>query len=274
MTPMKRFRRHDKPGRHYPTRHDAHERKTSRTAEVLHVDEHIIIVAKPPRVSLDIAWDDESTVFDQLVALGHASADDTVLPLYMMDPLLSGIAVLARDESVFAKLRAQFVSGEASITCEVLVRGRVADREGAIENRIRPKRSGNGVLCVDDDAGEAAKTLWTLKDSFVGTAYLECRPTPADPNIARTHLQHAGLPLIVDPAYGGGSELRLSSFKAGYRPSPRHPERPLLDRVSLHVSGVSLTHPVTGESLSFQSEPPKDFRAALKQLELHGRIPK
>lgn len=274
MNSMKRFRRHDKPGRHYPTRPDAHERKTSRTAEVLHVDEHLIIVAKPPRVSLDIAWDDEPTVIDQLATLGHASADDTLFPVYMMDPLLSGVAVLARDEQLFATLRPQFVSGTASITCDVLVRGRISDREGTIENRVRPKRSGNGLLCVDDAAGEEAKTVWTLKDSFVGMANVECRPTPADPNVARVHLQHIGLPLIVDGSYGGGTELRLSSFKAGYRPSPRHPERPLLDRVSLHVSGVCLTHPVTGASLSFQADMPKDFRAALKQLELHGRIPK
>ncbi|GMU32438.1 MAG: hypothetical protein AMXMBFR20_03100 [Planctomycetia bacterium] len=274
MNSMKRFRRHDKPGRHYPTRPDAHERKTSRAAEVLHVDEHLIIVAKPPRVSLDIAWDDEPTILDQLTTLGHASADDTLLPVYMMDPLLSGVAVLARDEQLFATLRPQFVSGTASITCDVLVRGRVSEREGAIENRIRPKRSGNGMLCVDDTDGAEAKTAWALKDSFVGMAYLECRPRPADPNVARVHLQHIGLPLIVDGSYGGGTELRLSSFKAGYRPSPRHPERPLLDRVSLHVSGISFAHPVTGASLSYQVEAPKDFRAALHQLERHGRIPR
>lgn len=271
---MKRSHHFRTPRHQYPVRRDANERKTSRKAEVLHADDNIIIVNKPPRVSLDIAWDDEPTVFDQLISDEIISEDAEVLPVYMMEPLISGVGLLARNGQTFESLRKQLMSGGIASVCDALVRGRPQGRDGTIEHRIRPKRSGNGLLCVDDSAGEAAITHWSLKDSFVGMAYLECKANPAEPNVIRVHLQHVGLPLLVDTSYGGGSELRLSAFKSGYRPSPRHPERPLLDRVSLHVSAISLTHPVTGESLSCQAEMPKDFRAALNQLERHGRIPR
>ena len=270
---MKRSQRFRAPAPEYPVRHDVDKRKVSRKAEVLHVDEMMIVVAKPPRVSLDLAWDDEPTVIDQLIAANEAGEDEALLPVYMMEPMVSGVAILARGEAAFEQLRASVTSGDISITCDVLIRGRATAREGTIKHGVRLKKSGSGLLCIDDDAGDAAVTQWTLKDSFVGMAYLECRPSPADPNILRVHLQHAGLPLLVDAAYGGGTELRLSSFKAGYRPSPRHPERPLLERVSLHVAELSMKHPQSGELTPMTAELPKDFRAALHQLERHGRIP-
>lgn len=270
---MKRSQRFRTPAREYPIRHDVDKRKVSRKADVLHADEMMFIVAKPPRVSLDLAWDDEPTVIDQLVAAKEAGDDEGLLPVYMMEPMVSGIAVLARGDEAFEQLRASVTSGDVSITCDVLVRGRASARDGTIKHGVRLKKSGSGLMCIDDDAGNAAESQWTLKDSFVGMAYLECRPSPADPNILRAHLQHVGLPLLVDSAYGGGTELRLSSFKAGYRPSPRHPERPLLDRVSMHVRELWLKHPRTGEAMTLNAEMPKDFRAALHQLERYGRIP-
>ena len=78
-----------------------------------------------------------------------------------------------------------------------------------------------------------------------------------------------GHPLTVDPAFGGGSDVRLSDYKPDYRPSGRRPERPLIERLTLHAATVSLTHPVGGEPMQFTAPLPKDLRATLVQL---GRL--
>jgi len=81
------------------------------------------------------------------------------------------------------------------------------------------------------------------------------------------------MPLAVDPAYGGGRELMLSSFKSGYRPSRRRAEKPLLARLSLHVARIAFDHPESGSRLSLSAAPPRDFRAAVQQLAKYGRLP-
>lgn len=259
--------------REYPPRADADKRKISTSAEVLHLDDHMVIVNKPPGISLDIPVDDEPIVLDQLRGAGQIRGDELPMSAYMMEPRLSGIAVLARSEATLEALLTQISVGVFDIVCLALVRGRVESAEGTIEQPVRERSRTNPMLKIDAENGHPAITRWRRVDGYIGSALLECSPRPADPNIVRVHLNHAGLPLMVDPDYGGGRKLLLSAFKAGYKPSPRHPERPLIERVSLHVSQVSFAHPVNGERLTLQADLHKDFRAAVNQLDRFGRLP-
>jgi 23S rRNA-/tRNA-specific pseudouridylate synthase len=144
--------------------------------------------------------------------------------------------------------------------------------EGRIESRVGPTGRG-GRWRIDEPTGRSAVTTWTVRDRFVGYVLLECGTVPAMPHQIRLQLEAAGIPLAVDPLYGGATELRLSSFKAGYRPSRRHLEKPLIDRVSLHVQSVSFVHPRDGRKRKFEAPLPKDFRATVHQLSRFGRIP-
>ena len=47
---------------------------------------------------------------------------------------------------------------------------------------------------------------------------------------------------------------------------PREPERPLLDHPSLHTESIELSHPSTGQPITFRVDPPKDFAVTLRQL--------
>ena len=106
----------------------------------------------------------------------------------------------------------------------------------------------------------------------MGFALLECRPRTAVPGQIRRHLAAVGMPLAVDPVFGGADELMLSSFKAGYRPSRRHGEKPLIARATLHAESVRFRHPKTGAPMRLEAPIPRDFRAALHQLDRFGRI--
>lgn len=270
---MKHRRPQYRPKRTYPPRPDAGERKISTSAEIIHLDDSIIVLNKPPRVSLDLDWDDQPTVLAQLESAGRISTEESPISAYMLEPRLSGLAVLARNDTVLAGLHEQMAGDSFVLTCLALVRGRVESTEGTIDEPVGERSRTNPLLRVDTEAGRPAITKWQTRDTFIGAALLECTTQPADPNQIRAHLQHIGLPLMVDSSYGGGTSLMLSSFKAGYRPSGRHPERPLIDRISMHVLRLRLKHPVTGEDLAFEAELHKDFRAALHQLDRFGRLP-
>jgi 23S rRNA-/tRNA-specific pseudouridylate synthase len=85
-------------------------------------------------------------------------------------------------------------------------------------------------------------------------------------------LQHIGLPLAVDPVYGGSEALLLSQFKPHYKRSTRKPESPLIDRLTLHAQSVRFAHPATGEIMQVEAPVPDDLERALKQLEKYGHI--
>ncbi|MDP7560678.1 MAG: hypothetical protein QF745_09075, partial [Planctomycetota bacterium] len=55
-------------------------------------------------------------------------------------------------------------------------------------------------------------------------------------------------------------------LKPGYKPKKGKPERPLLQRLSLHAKSVQIISP-DGETLRIEAEYPKDLRVLLSKME-------
>ncbi len=98
-----------------------------------------------------------------------------------------------------------------------------------------------------------------------GYAFVECRPLTGRTHQLRVHLAAAGAPILNDPFYGNPDiTLRLSSLKRGYK--GRDDEKPLLDRLALHASELTLKHPTTREPFTITAPLPHEFEVALKYL--------
>lgn len=270
----KRSRPKDHPAFEMLTAPDEGEPICRRDVAVLHADDDLLVVDKPAEVWLDDAPEDEPAVNAQLAALGlvnpAAPPPVAVLPL---DFGASGICVLARKPEGLTALRGQMSQGAMEVGHLVLVRGRADALSGKIGRRLLERDGGLPTQLADADQGVAAVTMWRLRDNFVGFALLECIPRTAVRQQLRAHLFSMGLTLAVDTVFGSADRLMLSSFKANYHQSRRHPERPLIRRLSIHAQWVSLTHPATADALKIECPPPKDFRATLNQLGKYGRLP-
>lgn len=249
---------------------DPDERPSRRRIEILHQDDDLLAISKPPGVWIDESPEEHATVIEQLDALELLQGNEAS-PAYPLDPAVSGLLILPRTSPAAQNLDEQVRQGLLTLTCAVLVRGPIMQDHGQIDLQLSHTPGGRMKI---DGSGESAATTWKVIDRFVGFALVECRPRPPLPNQIRPLLEAAGLPLAVDPVYGGSRELMLSSFKAGYRPSHRHAERPLIDRVSMHVSSAEFRHPRRGDPVRWECPPPKDFRATLHQLNRFGRMPR
>ena len=96
-------------------------------------------------------------------------------------------------------------------------------------------------------------------------AFVECRPLTGRTHQLRVHLAAAGAPILNDPFYGDPEiTLRLSELKRGYK--GREDEKPLIGRLALHASELTLKHPVTREPLTLRAPLPHEFEVALKYL--------
>jgi 23S rRNA-/tRNA-specific pseudouridylate synthase len=98
-----------------------------------------------------------------------------------------------------------------------------------------------------------------------GYAFVECRPLTGRTHQLRVHLAAAGTPILNDPFYGNPDiVLRLSDFKKGYK--GREEEKPLIGRLALHASELTLKHPTTREPFTLVAPLPHEFDVALKYL--------
>jgi 23S rRNA-/tRNA-specific pseudouridylate synthase len=98
-----------------------------------------------------------------------------------------------------------------------------------------------------------------------GFAFVECRPLTGRTHQLRVHLAAAGAPILNDSFYGHPDVvLRLSDFKRSYK--GRDEEKPLIGRLALHASELTLKHPVTREPLTLRAALPREFEVALKYL--------
>jgi len=59
-------------------------------------------------------------------------------------------------------------------------------------------------------------------------------------------------------------KLLLSGLKRGYK--GREDEKPLLGRLALHASGLTVKHPTTKQPLMISAPLPHEFEVALKYL--------
>ena len=70
---------------------------------------------------------------------------------------------------------------------------------------------------VDLKNGKNAQTQWELVADFGSVSLLAVRLLTERTHQIRVHLQHAGMPLAIDPLYGQNQAIMLSSFKADYK---------------------------------------------------------
>ena len=135
-----------------------------------------------------------------------------------------------------------------------------------IEQPIGPVLKKSGRMRVTAD-GKPSTTRVTVAERFDGYTMVRCEPVTGRTHQIRVHLAHEGFPLVIDPFYGRRAAMKLSEFKASYRPKRGMPEKPLMDRLTLHAERVVL--PPVGdraEPLEITSPLPRDYERLLKQL--------
>lgn len=231
---------------------------------VVYADEALLVVSKPPGFVSVSGYEDDPGLPELLVAHGLVPPDEPFRVVHRLDREASGVLVFPRTLAAQQSLTEQFEQRQIEKTYLAIVQGRVV-ADGQIDAPIWANSSGTRAS-VDLQRGKPASTAYQIAERLAGHTLLRCTTRTGRLHQVRVHLAGIGHPLAVDPLYGGGRAVLLSALKPDYRPNRRRGELPLIDRLTLHALLITLGHPVTGQRVTFEAPPPRDFRAAVLQL--------
>ena len=200
--------------------------------EVLYRDDHYIIADKPPGLLADGPHSVESRLRRRLALPGLSA-------VHRLDRDTSGCLLLAVDRESFEKMIPLFRARAVRKTYRVLVSGRLPSRTQTLKRPV---------------GGRQAITHLRPLDANRRASHVEVTIETGRTHQIRRHLVSIGHPVIGDRHYA----TRLPSSDPA-----RHTGRQML-----HACGLEFVQPITGRTVRARSPLPRDFRAALKRLNL------
>ncbi len=223
---------------------------------VVHADEDIIVVDKPPGLVVHPgAGNPDGTLVNGLLARFPDLAgvgDDEQRPgiVHRLDADTSGLLVVARSENAYRDLIAQ--TGDRTMTREyvALAWGVPEARRGVVDAPIgRSAREPTRMTVAA--AGRPARTHYDVEREYaepVVCSRWRLRLETGRTHQIRVHLAAIGHPVVGDERYSG--------------------VRPGLDvpRLMLHAEHLAFTHPRRGERVAFDSPVPADMAGVLSRL--------
>ena len=224
--------------------------------EVLHCDNHLLVVAKPAGVpSAPDASGDPSLleIAKEWVRVEFEKPGAAWLGLvHRLDRPVSGVLCFARTSKAAARLSAAFRERRVRKLYVGVVTGRPAQDQGLVEQWLTKDEAARRVRIAPEGApgAQLARTRYRLLRTDGGRALLELEPETGRPHQLRAACAALGVPLLGDLKYGASA--------------------PLEDAViALHALELAVPHPVGQELLRFRAPLPAHavwsrFRADLE----------
>jgi 23S rRNA pseudouridine1911/1915/1917 synthase len=222
--------------------------------DVLYEDDHLLALDKPAGVVVHPTYKHtKGTVLNALLwhARGWPATDRPSL-VGRIDKLTSGIVVVAKTAAVHAALRRTLRDKDYL----AVVYGSVNVARGEISLRLGRDRGDRRKVVASATIGAPSLTrferLGRVAAPRAGLSLLRCRLGTGRTHQIRVHLASRGWPIVGDPVYGEPRWTKVvdQTLAATLSAFPRQ---------ALHAWRAAVTHPVTGEALTFEAPLPRDL---------------
>ncbi len=173
--------------------------------------------------------------------------------VHRLDRDTSGLMVVARNDEAHRELARQLQKRIMTRKYAAIVVGEVADPAARIEAPIGRDPKNRQRMAVLAGGREAVTEFRRLAVAG-GHSLLEVTLGTGRTHQIRVHLAYIHHPVLGDPVYGRRSAL--------------------IRRPALHAEVLTLRHPRTGKTMSWQTPPPDDFELAWNSLSKDSAPPK
>ena len=177
--------------------------------------------------------------------------------VHRIDKDTSGLLVVAKNDAAHRALSEELGYHGIEREYHALVRGGFKESAGTVNLPIgrHPVDRKKMAVIKGGEGAREAMTHYEVIRSYGQVSYLKLRLETGRTHQIRVHMSHLGHALLGDEVYGGAKTL----FEKQHAP--------LFDGQILHARRLSLTHPRTGERMTFECELPSNFKKLIEILE-------
>lgn len=236
--------------------------------DIIFEDDHIIVASKPAQL---LSIPDRFDATKPSLSAELTQIYGKIFIVHRLDRETSGIIVFAKTEEAHRHLSLQFENHETQKIYLALLDGVMHQDEGSIDRPIAEHPTIPGKMTIAKK-GKESLTLFKVIERFKHFTLIEADIRTGRTHQIRVHFQSLGYPLAVDVLYGRRDALFGRDIKNKFKVGKfTEEELPLMKRTTLHAFKLTFKHPLSNETVSFESELPKDFRALLNQLRKWGK---
>lgn len=189
-----------------------------------------------------------------------------IFVVHRIDRDTSGLILFAKNAEAHKHFSLQFEHRATKKIYLGLVLGTPPSSSGTIDAPIAEHHHKKGMMTVHRQGKEAVTDYEVLQELGPYT-WMQFRIHTGRTHQIRVHMKDLGHPLVMDPLYGDGKPVLLSSIKKKFNLSKKEEsERPILNRLALHASTLTIQD-MAGNDWELEAPVPKDLRATLTQLE-------
>jgi len=230
---------------------------------LVHVDEHVLVVAKEAGQVVHPGAGNANGTIAQGVLARYPEVRDVGEPhrpgiVHRLDKGTSGVFMVARTPLAYDSLTEQLKQRTVSRRYLSVAWGQPQTPRGVIEAPIgRATRDPTRMVVRED--GKSASTSYTVLATWAEptVSLFSCVLDAGRTHQIRVHMEAINHPVVDDSKYGGGRP-RLG-----------------LDRPALHASELGFAHPQSGEWLEFGQPLPDDLRTLIDSFGVpeSGEVP-
>ncbi len=168
--------------------------------------------------------------------------------VHRIDKDTSGLLVVAKNDAAHVSLAAQIQNKTCKRTYIALLEGVLKQDSGKIETHIERSQKNRTMMAVSD-RGRIAITEFKVLKRYDNYTLCEFNLKTGRTHQIRVHSKFIGHPIVGDPVYG----FKNQKFN--------------LKGQLLHAIKLELTHPATGERMTFTAPLPDYFLNVLTKLD-------
>ena len=219
---------------------------------IVYEDEHFAVINKPQGMVVHPAssYQKNDTLVNALLAdLDKLSSINGVIRpgiVHRLDKDTSGLIVVAKTDEAHKSLASQIERKTARRIYFGLCDGNFKEDNGTIDAPIARNKRDRKKMGIDPD-GRRAVTHYTVLERFGKYTLVRFELETGRTHQIRVHSSHIHHPIVGDEVYGGSTAL----YKNGQL---------------LHARQLVLTHPISGERMTFEAELPDYFENVLEKL--------